>query len=266
MRASLHCLVIVLAGTLGCGGCARYRSELTTYAAPIPKDGVIFVADGAGNYQYFSRALRRASKEGGFCAQIVTFEWSHGYLRSVADQIGYAHARSQGKILAGRILQFRAEYPDRPVHLTGHSAGAMVVVAALECLPPNSVDQAVLISPSLSAYYDVRPSLRAVKHGLHNYYSEKDWVYCGLLTRVLGTSDRRRTLCAGRVGFKLLPEPGDEFLIGKLVQRPWVPEDTLTGNEGGHFGNYEAAFLQQNILPLFHFPGSGRLAPLPFQN
>lgn len=260
MRASLLCLVIGLAGTLGAGGCARRRPELTTYAAPIPEDGVVFVADGAGNYQKFSHALGRAARDGGFSTQIVTFEWSHGYLRSIADQVDYAHARAQGRHLAQRVLQFRAEYPDRPVYLAGHSAGAMVVIAALECLPPDTVDNAVLISPSLSSFYDLRPSLRGVKRGLHNFYSERDWVYCGLITRTLGTSDRLCTVCSGRVGFKAFCCPGEEFLLGRLVQRPWTRADAWTGNRGGHFGNYESQFMQLNVLPLFQAARKHRIA------
>lgn len=250
-RASYFCLVLALASTLGSGGCARYRSPLTTPTAPIPEDGVVFVADGAGNYQYFSKALRQASREGGFSAQIVTYEWSHGYMRMVADQIDYSHARAKGKELAQRVLRFKEAYPHLPVHLAGHSAGAMVVIAALECLPPYTVDNAVLISPTLSAFYDVRPALKGVRHGMYNFHSEKDWVYCGIATRVFGTSDRKRTVCSGRVGFHVPACPDEVLHLQKLRQRAWSPEDTLTGNEGGHFGNYESLFLQQNILPLF---------------
>jgi pimeloyl-ACP methyl ester carboxylesterase len=250
-RGLLFCLVIGGLATLAAPGCACRRATLTTYAAPVPEAGVVFVADGAGNYQNASRALDNASKEGGFPLQIVTFEWSHGYLRSFADLVHYSYARAQGRRLAETVLAYRRDNPGRPVHLAGHSAGATVVLAALECLPPETVDRAVLISPSLSAGYDVRPALRGVKHGLHNFHSQRDWVYCGLITRVLGNSDRNRQACSGRVGFRVLAMPGDEYFLSKMFQRPWSPADAETGNQGGHFGNYESAFLRQWVLPMF---------------
>lgn len=249
---AFFCFVIGALSTLGGGGCARRRAELTTYAAPVPEDGVVFVADGAGDYQNFSRALRTAGRGGGFSVQVVTFEWSHGYLRSIADQIHYSYARRQGRELAEEVLAYRREHPGRPVHLAGHSAGALVVMTALECLPPQSVDRVIFVSPSLSAFYDLGPGLRAVKGGLHNFYSRRDWFYGELVTRVLGNSDRNRRVCAGRVGFRSPPHLGADPLWCKLVQRAWGPDDRATGNGGGHFGNYEAAFLQRNVLPLFH--------------
>lgn len=253
-RTLLFCLVLGGLTTLSGTGCARRRAELNTYSAPVPEAGVLFVADGAGNYQNASRALRRASQEAGFPLQIVTFEWSHGYLRSVADLVDYPYAKEQGRRLAEEVMAYRRDHPGMPVHLAGHSAGATVVMAALECLPPDTVDRAVLISPSLSACYDVRPGLRAIKQGLHNFHSHRDWVYCGIFTRVLGNSDRNHRPCSGRVGFQAMAMPGDEYLLAKLVQRPWTRADVETGNRGGHFGNYEAAFLQTRVLPLFLTP------------
>jgi alpha-beta hydrolase superfamily lysophospholipase len=250
-RASIFCLVIAFVATLGTGGCARPRPELRTYQTPVPKDGVVFVADGAGGYQCASRAFRRAAQEGRAPVQVVTFDWSHGYLRMVADLVHTSHARAQGLRLAELVEEYRLQCPGTPVYLAGHSAGAMVVVDALERLPAASVDRVVLISPSLSASYDLAQALKAVKSGLHSFHSEEDWVYCGLVTAVLGNSDSHHDTCAGRVGFHA---PSDDAGRGKLVQRPWSSLDRAFGNNGGHFGNYGSAFLRAHILPLFDAP------------
>src|SRR5262249_7271595 len=228
------------------------RAELTTYQAPVPKDGVVFVADGAGNYQCASRAFRQAAGEGRIPVQVVTFEWSHGYLRSLEDLTHYGHARKQGRRLAALIEEYRRPCRDKPVYLAGHSAGAMVIIAALETLPAGSVDRAVLISPSVSCAYDLRPALGAIKMDLHNFHSDCDWVYCELFTRIFGNSDGSHAACAGRWGF-LPPSPNDEDVgvLTRLVQHPWTPRDQEPGNGGGHFGSYQPTFLRTNILPLF---------------
>lgn len=211
---------------------------------------MVFVADGAGNYQCASRAFRQAAGEGRIPVQVVTFEWSHGYLRSLADLMDYRYAREQGRKLAELVQDYRRHYPNKPVYLAGHSAGALVVLTALEHLPPESVDRAVLISASISAFYDLRPALGGVKYGLHNFHSERDWIYCGLFTRLFGNSDRNHFLCAGRAGFRTIPQEPE--LAGKLVERPWTCADQASGNTGGHFGHYQPSFLRMNILPLLH--------------
>ena len=252
LRASLLCLVIGFAGTLGGAGCARRRAELTTYQAPIPKDGVVFVADGAGNYQCASDAFRQAAQEGRIPVQVVTFEWSHGYLRSLEDLTHRSHARREGRRLAELVEDYRRACPGKPVYLAGHSAGAMVVLAALEYLPVHSVDRAVLISPAVSCAYDLRPALQAIKFDLHNFHSDRDWIHCELFTRIFGNCDGSRAACAGRCGF--LPQAtgeDDKRLLSKLIQRPWTERDRETGNDGGHFGAYQSGFLRASVFPLF---------------
>lgn len=266
-RRATAALALALVALSGCStfttvDYARMRAN------PVPgiqTPAAVFVADGAGNFQVASQTLRAVARADGYPLEVICFDWSHGYLRMLADQVDYPHARSEGRKLAELIAGYRAVHPDTPVYLMGHSAGAMVILTALEELPPCTIDGAVLLSPSVSALYDVRPALQAIKDGLHVFYSHDDYLYLGVVTRLLGTSDRRWTSSSGRVGFLVAPVCyGGE--MAKLSQRAWRPEDAALGNNGGHFGNYQPDFLRHHVVPLLqpaatpsslHFHGAG---------
>lgn len=251
-KARTVSLVLAALVALGAAGCARPRPELVVRTGPVAKDGVLFVADGAGNFQATSRHVRAAVQAERLPLDVITFEWSHGNYRILADQIGYAYARAEGCRLARTIIRLRQDHPDTPIHLMGHSAGAMVVIAALESLPENTVDQAVLIASSVSSAYDIVPALRAVKGGLYNFYSPKDVGYLGVATGIVGNSDHRWGPSSGRFGFFSPPATPDEAqLLCKLHQRPWHPFDSRLGNFGGHYGDYQPKFLRKRVLPIF---------------
>lgn len=229
-------------------GCLTLHRPNPTELPYHPKGAVVFVADGAGNFQATSESVRKAVRRDCLPIDVVTFEWSHGNGRILADQLGFRYARAQGKRLALEVQAFADAHPHTPVYLVGHSAGATVVLSALENLPPGLVERAMLLSPSVSDQYDVCLALRGVNLGMHVYYSQHDYYYLGLATHFLGTADRRFFHPAsGRVGFR---SAGACDMAAKLFQRPWHPTDAVTGNLGGHFGNYQPEFLRAQVLPL----------------
>jgi alpha-beta hydrolase superfamily lysophospholipase len=232
------------------------RPNLFVLKAPITEAGVLFAVDGAGNFQASSQHVRQALAEAHLPIEVVTVEWSHGFGRIIADQIGYTYARAQGHTLAEALHQFRLDHPTVPIYLLAHSAGSAVAVAALESVPSGTVDSAFLLAPSLSASYDIRPALRAVKYGLHVYYSERDTLYLGVWTGILGNSDRHWGPSSGRIGFQTCPaSPEDAYLYSKLIQRPWQPADLASGNDGKHYGDYQPDFVRLHVLPwLSHGP------------
>src|SRR5687767_4366858 len=77
-------LVAMLALVAGCTASGQW---LETPAAPVgPPAAVVFVADGAGNFQAASMHLRDVVACDRLPIDVRTFEWSHGYGRIVADQ------------------------------------------------------------------------------------------------------------------------------------------------------------------------------------
>ncbi len=250
-RFSHQALLAVAAAACAVSGCFTFGGFRHTTISAAPASGAVFVADGAGNFQAASHNLREIVEREHVPVHVVTFHWSHGYGRILADQLGFNYAVAQGKRLALEVEAYAREHPQMPIYLLGHSAGSTVILSALENIPPGIVERAFLLSPSVSTSYDIRPAVRAVNRGIHVFYSRHDWWYLGFATHVLGTADRRFFHAAsGRVGFSVATDGGDFLLQAKLFQRPWQGVDAQTGNLGGHYGNYAPPFLKRHVLPL----------------
>jgi pimeloyl-ACP methyl ester carboxylesterase len=236
--------LLLLSALLICSPAARGQP-------PVGSGDVVIVADGAGNYQYTSKMLRGVVAELQAPLRVETFVWSHGYKKSVPDQTDVAHARQQGQLLAAAVLAYRKENPRARIHLVGHSAGSMVVLSATEHLPPQTLDHIVLLAPSVSSEYDIRPALRSVRGTFEVHYSSRDWLYLGFCTRLVGCADRRYCGASGRVGFQVVIESqADCDLMPRLVQHPWQPDDRSLGHDGGHYGAYQPAYLKARVLPV----------------
>jgi hypothetical protein len=104
----------------------------------------------------------------------------------------------------------------------------------------------------VSADYDLRRAIASARHGIDAFTSERDTLYLGFGTDLLGTSDGKRAPAAGRVGFcpPVLAQ-NETCLAGRLHQHPWNCSVAWTGNEGGHTDCLRLAFLKAYVLPLF---------------
>jgi hypothetical protein len=235
--------------------CAALPRQAPAALAPVPPRHVLFVADGAGDYRAASTAIRETAQADGWPLDVRTFVWSHGYMRVFADQLDYEWARARGHDLAGAVLAQRQARPDLPVSLVGHSAGAGVVLAAAEELPPDTLERIVLLAPSVTSSYDVRPALRAARDGMDVFYSGADRLWLGVGAAFVGLADDpAETRAAGRFGFEPPAiAPADEPLYAKLRQYEWTPAMDRVGHDGGHFGAYAPGHLRRFVLPLFRY-------------
>lgn len=212
---------------------------------------VVFVADGAGNFQCTSKALRQAVAEDHLPLCVETVPWSHGKLRVLADTVDCANARRQGQMLASQILQRRQTCATERITLIGHCAGCAVVLAAAECLPPDTIDRIILMAPSAHTHYDLRAALCASREGIDSFFSHKDTVCLGFAIKMCGCLGGKCNPPAGRVGFQPnICTPEDASCYARLRQYPWDPSLACTGHTGGHFGCYQPIFLRSFILPL----------------
>jgi pimeloyl-ACP methyl ester carboxylesterase len=212
---------------------------------------VILIADGAGDFRKFSESMRATARADGLPLEAATFVWSHGYRRQLADQTHTAHACRKGEEMAAQVLAILHRDPATQVSLAGHSGGALVALVAARRLPADSLHAVILLAPSVSEDYEVRPVLRACRAGLHNFYSRRDRIALGVVTKLLGMSDERfEDRAAGRFGFRAPPHgPGDP-LWRRLFQYPWQPDYARLGHDGGHFGGYAPDFMRAFLFPV----------------
>jgi pimeloyl-ACP methyl ester carboxylesterase len=249
-RAKLPTLV-ALVSVFAPSGCGTLRPDVQRPMTVSNQRGIIFAVDGAGGFHAMSAAVRQSVVEEGIPLGVEPVYWTHGTGRVLIDQIDYEHARQEGQRLAAQMAAYRQACPRSALHVVAHSAGCAVALAAAEALPPDTVDRMVLLAPSVSATYDLQRALQTCRGGIDSFYSTRDMGYLGLAVGVLGTADRRWEAAAGRVGFQL-PEqtPEDPALTGRLHQHPWHPCVCWSGNDGGHSGNHQVAFLRAYVLPI----------------
>lgn len=217
--------------------------------------GLVYVANSSGDFRTTTAALVRAAAEEGTPLCVETFVWTHGFGRYVLDHVDHDNLCAQGRRLAETVLAARQGCPGRPVYLVGHSAGCAVVLYAAELLPPDTFERIILLAPTVSPGYDLRPALTASRQGVDAFVSRRDVFTGGLAMRVVGTADRQWAPAAGQVGFcPVLTRPGDERLYGKLRQHDWDPCVQWTGNLGLHFGWNRVEYTRAYLLPLLR-PG-----------
>ena len=168
------------------------------------------------------------------------------------DHLDRRNLKIKGESLAREARQWQTRYPGCRICFVGQSAGCAVLLLAAEAMPADSVDRVVLLAPSVSSRYDLRPALRATREGIDVFYSERDWFVLGLGMAFSGTTDGQLPPVAGRVGFRqIVVNTGDEALYGaRLRQHPWGPEVEQTGRTGGHYGSLEDGHVRASILPM----------------
>ncbi len=260
-RLSLARLMLLSA----CGAAAAGASPV--HAAQPPQGlahGIVFIANGAGDFRTVSSKFTQTIAEQQLPLAVETVVWSRGYGRYVLDQVDHCNHIENGRRLACRITAYRRHYPWLRIYLVGHSAGAAVVLAAAEHLPPNTLDRIVLLAPSVSPDYDLRPALASARDGIDAFVSDRDRIILGLAMRIVGTTDRRHGPAAGRVGFRpVVATPCDTALYTRLRVHRWDPAVSWTGHAGGHYGSNRAAFLRAYVLPLLAPPPAPAVAPAP---
>ena len=213
---------------------------------------LVWVLDGAGDLKGCSNALAPENALEGQSVELNVFPWSHGYRRLFLDQTDTTHAREQGTKLARAILQRKMYEPGRRIVVVAHSAGCAVALAACDLLPIDAIDRVILLAPSVSSGYDIRPTLWSAREGMDVFCSKKDWVALGFVVRVVGTTDNFWSgSAAGRLGFK--PRKGNalaELEEARLRQHFWTPEMAWTGHTGGHHGMFAPGFIRTYLMPL----------------
>jgi pimeloyl-ACP methyl ester carboxylesterase len=244
MRTFAGLLLTVVLLSVGCG-----KSDFTSVGRY--EHGLVVCLGGAGGFTGECDRIRDGLQAAGVNRAIEVFEWSQGGV--LEDQGDVKANRNKAGQLARRIEAYLGEYPERPVHLVGVSAGTGLVIWALEDLiEGDKVTGAILISSSLDAKYDLTRALERVTDRIFSFGSVVDTVL-SLGVTWAGTVDRGGGIAGGWLGFSP-PDNASEhartLYREKLTQIGWWPGDVILGHAGDHLGATNPAFVRARIAPL----------------
>ncbi len=219
--------------------------------------GYVFYLDGAGGgtaENNWAGGVKDGMLEGGYtgAGEMISWESGDGLL---ADQTAsVATKRTRADELTEKLLAYRQQHPDAPVHILGFSAGTGEAIYGLEALPADEyVANVVLLGASFSHDYDLTQALRRVRGKLYFFTSKHDHMI-GLATRLSGTTDRKKgDPSIGIDGPILPPTATDEtrrLYTQKIVVIPHSEEMKEVGNHGHHFDNVKKDFIRKYVAPL----------------
>ncbi len=234
MSRAIH--VLLLISLLVCGCANRH--------AATPTDRLtIFVSGVAGDGGWYDELYRALSKDNA-PVEVMTWGAPKAFLfKNFSDESTHDHAEQQ---LAARLDGL----PDSVIRvdLIGHSAGCGVVLGGA-AKSKRKVATIILLAPSVSPRYDLRPALNHVDGKIHVFHSDRDTTFLKWRTSNFGTYDRIKTVAAGNVGFDLSDLPDTQR--AKIVQHPYDAAWQSLGNDGGHWGPVSGDFVRQLVSPLF---------------
>lgn len=234
--------VLLLAGLTGCQAASNGFGKM--YGC----DG-----SGAGIIIRWGPSARQGLVEAGYKGLMEPYRWQTGGGFAVDHLSSVDYKRRVAKGLADQVAQHRRAYPNDPVYLAGLSAGCAVVLYALEELPPEvSVDQVILLSPSVSADFDLNPALKHVRGRIYAFTSERDLVLKELAANSVSADGRKVGQdLAGVRGFHLPGQSPAELAYGGKVRNiSWRPEFARYGHNGGHTDVVATPFVRQFVAPL----------------
>ena len=227
-------------------GCGRRQSPAELISPTRYCNGMVVILPGIEGAGLLSAAVQRGLNAAGINHALPVYRWGRPIpvAGPLINQMDCGRARRIAGELAVAIQTYQKNYPNRPVHLVGHSGGAAVVVFTLEQLPSNArIDGAVLLSPSLSAEYDLTKALARTRKGIAHFWSRGDVALLVVGTSVFGNLDGVHGPAAGARGFTNVGGPSS--LFDKLHQTRWRPAMAQAGNRGGHLGTVSSEFVSE---------------------
>lgn len=241
---------IVIAAALFLAGCAAHPgTPLPLDVAPFGRNVTLIYVPGIGGYGHLDRDWVNSLKAGGYSGKTEVWDWT-GKLGPIPALWAHARQRAEARRIAERVSKLRSESLGGPIALVGHSAGAGLVVRALEDLPPDlQVDDVVLLAPALSRTYDLTPALGHVRDRADVFCSDRDTLVLALGTFLFGTVDGIHGEAAGHGGF-IKPPDGSGGAYAKLTVHKYSDDRRLHGDDGGHEGLLTSGVAAAVIAPL----------------
>ena len=222
-------------------GCA------TPMISPQQPNTVIVVPGIGGDGPVYGQILQSLHDHGSTdCLRV--WDWGSSYPLFVISISSRTWHHISERHLADQIIRWRQDHPHSRIVLIAHSAGAGVALGALARLPdPIQTGPVILLAPSLSPNFDLRPAL---KHAcvIHVFYSPADDFWQGFGPLVFGTYDRVHCNGAGRRGFSMTDLSASEK--ARVIQHRFEKDWESLGVDGGHFDWMAEPFVAAVIKPL----------------
>jgi pimeloyl-ACP methyl ester carboxylesterase len=213
--------------------------------------GLILILPGIEGCSSVNDSIARGLSEAGCEAAIRIEDWRRFRPWNPLHLATLKHNRGQAIRIAAMISTYCCEFPGRPVHIIGHSAGAGMALFVLESLPEDcGVDSVLLLAAAVSRHYPLTAAAARIRGALWNFFSPLDLPTVGFGTTVFGTMDRRHTVSAGALGFAARSH---ETCLQQVCFRPAMLKQW---NFGGHFGWTNAVFVRDQLAPLLLNPRS----------
>ncbi len=217
---------------------------------PLTDRVTIFVPGVAGDGGWYDGLFRELSSDGP--VQVMT--WGAPKAAFFANFSDEAIHDKAEKALAEKIEALPASVTR--IDLVAHSAGCGVVLGGV-AKSGRAVDSIVLLAPSVSPAYDLRPALKRMRGRLNVFYSDQDVTFLKWRTSTFGTYDRTKTPAAGHLGFDLA-SLDDDAQRQRIHQFACNPDWKKLGNDGDHFGPVAAGFIREVVLPLLRHRDDAR--------
>lgn len=215
--------------------------------------GYILLLPGVEGSAWTVTPIQRGLREGGIRAGIEIVEWGLRPIGTLYNLGNVEENRRKAVKMAGRVVDYRAAHPGRPISVIGYSGGGGMALWAVEALPDGfMIDRLILIAPAVSPDYDLTAAMAHCAEGMVHFYSREDRITLGLGTRLFGTMDRVNTDSAGRIGFE--ESPGVRRVMAGLTQIGWEPSWRKLGHGGSHVGWLAGEFNRTTLAPWVFSP------------
>ncbi|MEM9410028.1 MAG: hypothetical protein AAGA30_02875 [Planctomycetota bacterium] len=198
----------------------------------------VLILPGVLGKQFWDENLLHGIQNSVFQGEAEIYDWTNGPL-AIAQNIGGSDIESD--FLTQRIVDFKTQFPNRPLFLIGHSGGCRMALNCVENLPYGSslVERIILLSPCMESRYDLCRTINRTSKGIVAYRSPLDIPISVPLTTVHGLAKGKLSASAAVIGFQIpnhLDFQQRAFYTSKLAQRTYHPKMLNTGHIGGHFG------------------------------
>jgi len=213
--------------------------------------GLVLILPGIEGRSFLNVSLMAGLLDAGLPYAMEIVDWTTGcFMLAIYHLRASKRNRRVAGQIANRVVEYRRQYPGRPVWLIGHSAGGAMSLLTAEFLPAEpSLTGIVLLAPAMSSHYSCDAAMQRTELGIWNFYSAGDVLFLGMGTLVFGTFDGVHLPGSGCIGFAHRTDPSRAATC-RLRQIPYRLGMISQFNLGGHFGCMHRVFVAEMIAPI----------------